>query len=618
MHKKNTPKISALFLAIFILFAGFLFFDVTLNVKAVGFNEALKTENPTPSTVSAIKSPENAISTIALDPTKTVAEVSHGGVKPPDKSRNTISCLNPLNLPKCILLGILEMVGWLLSAAAMMFGWVVDADKLSAVISNPAIYTVWTEVRDFINIFFILALLYSAFSIIFQVGGKFGEKKIILTIVLMALLVNFSFPITRFVIDASNSLMYTLLLQFFPANADNPQAILTSISESTGIKDILNPIGDPSFSQLFASIIFVFILALTFLAMAVLFLIRVVALAILIIASPVAFVESIMGKDSIGFWDKLFKYAFFGPIMVFVLHIAISTMKAMGEASKLATGAQGDNVITAMAQFSIPLVILWMGMGIAQKMGIEGASAVVGKAQNFAKGTGTSIWKATSIPGGFKKTMDHYNKKGAPGFLGKIPGLRGSEKTEATEDRIKGFLIKGPKGWKDAKKDTAKKSFDEDTKKASEGLESETTNTLTAHLDDPANINRARTDKSAAVKYAGHAKQLLSDPAKMDEWKNTLQNNTDLITVANRTVDREVNDPATQTSLRIAAENTARSANLISGTSEWSYSVANAHAQAETAKRTELYQRTMENIVTQEIKNVRDNVKSLRNTHTDI
>lgn len=409
MKNKNPNKITTLFLSIFIILVGFLF-----NVQN---SQAIETSTWDPTTVGHVPdtatpiNDDTAIEVRTIDPAKageTIHEVN---------TKEVCGGVGLIN-GKCFLVGILNLNSWFLAAAAALFGFVVDADKLQKVVADPALYTVWMEVRDFLNIAFILFLLYSAFSIIFQIGGKFGEKKIILTIVLMALLVNFSFPIARFIVDASNSLMYTLLVQFFPASAKDPTSIFTGITTGGAIETILKTNTSASYTQLFAAIIFTFLLAMTFLALAVLFLIRIVALAILIIISPVAFVGNIAGKD-FGWWDSMIKYAFFGPIMIFVLHIAIFTMTAVGNSANLASS---DNIISAMANMIIPIVILWMGMGIAQKMGVEGASAVVGKVQGWSKSVGKAPGKAawwatkkgadaTGIPGGIKQKWSSVKDK---------------------------------------------------------------------------------------------------------------------------------------------------------------------------------------------------------------
>ena len=62
----------------------------------------------------------------------------------------------------------------------------------------------WAVVRDFSNIFFILVLLYVAIQTILGLGHE--TKKIIVKVVIMALLINFSMFFTKIVIDSSNIL----------------------------------------------------------------------------------------------------------------------------------------------------------------------------------------------------------------------------------------------------------------------------------------------------------------------------------------------------------------------------------------------------------------------------
>lgn len=69
----------------------------------------------------------------------------------------------------------------------------------------PFVDNIWSLIRDFANIFFILILLYAAFQIILGLGHG-GGKKMIASVILMALLINFSLFISRVIIDTSNVL----------------------------------------------------------------------------------------------------------------------------------------------------------------------------------------------------------------------------------------------------------------------------------------------------------------------------------------------------------------------------------------------------------------------------
>jgi len=304
--------------------------------------------------------------------------------------------LNPSTWVPCMLLAVLDFAGYLLSSAGTLFEWIVNVNNFNAVVNSSVTYAIWTNVRDVLNIAFIMMLLFSAFCTIFQVE-KYSYKKILLNLVIMALLVNFSFPITRFIIDIANSMMYTFIQSLFPNNG-----ITSALTDFTGKANLsagLSP-ETMSWSGLIAAIVFVFILAVSLLAVGIMLVIRMVALALLIIFSPVAFVASILPDTSSysgQWWSNLFKYAFFGPIMIFIIYISTRLM-TLSQSSLLVgfvqianKNSKDVNVVTTMAYLSIPIVLLWLGMGIAQSMSIAGASAVMGGAQKFLGWAGSTF-----------------------------------------------------------------------------------------------------------------------------------------------------------------------------------------------------------------------------------
>jgi hypothetical protein len=323
----------------------------------------------------------------------------------------------------CTLLVVLRLMGFLLSLSATLFSWMINPVNMMSLIDNPIIYASWAMIRDVLNIGFILVLLFSAFATVFQMSS-YNYKNILRNVVLMALLVNFSYPISRFIIDLSNSMMYYFVNAFSLGELSlNPFA---DIANSSGVAHIINSgSGSSDSTYLLAAIIFVFILAITFLVIAVLFVVRTVALALLIVFSSVAFVgvaiPSLSGKAS-AWWDNLFKYAFFGPIMIFMLYIAMEMMRyastvGMGNMQQIAQGQANDpNFIAAMAFFAIPIVILWFGLGVAQSMSIAGASAVTGKGRDAIRWAGRNVggvrpvaswgFKKSGVPGGVKKRYE--------------------------------------------------------------------------------------------------------------------------------------------------------------------------------------------------------------------
>lgn len=232
---------------------------------------------------------------------------------------------------------------------------------ISSYLYGDFIKEAWVVVRDISNIFFILILLYAAIEMILGLGH--GAKKTIGSVVIMALLINFSMFFTRVVIDSSN----ILALVFYNSIdvAPNPNipvadpAISGSLTKVTqkdisgnlvGAFDITKVMRPEMFTTqisvlgyaqeklqdttslmitilivagtifLFASYAF-FIAGLSFLG-------RLVELWILLIFSPFAFMSyalPVLGNiEGIGWknWlHKLLSTAFMAPIFMFFLYL---------------------------------------------------------------------------------------------------------------------------------------------------------------------------------------------------------------------------------------------------------------------------------------------------------
>lgn len=344
-----------------------------------------------------------------------------------------------LEVFKCLLLYILYFAKLLLNIAFNLFKWTIDVDSLNKVMGSSVIYQIWKIVRDMFNIIFIMTLLFSAFATVLQIE-KYNYKRILLNLVIMALLVNFSFPITRFIIDISNVIMY-----FFVNTLLNGGSGADDLLSSSALGTMLSSISvKDSLLFLIAAIVFVFIFAITILVLAVLLLIRTIALSILIIFSPIAYVGSIipgtsLAKTASDWWSKLMEYAFFGPTMVFLVYIAAKMMTIVpkDEFDKIAsvnnTDSQTAAFIAAATFYVIPLAILWMGMMSAKRGSIEGSSIIVGYGQKAAgwggrkvrtvitspytgsKSAAKGIWKRSGIPGGFKQRYEQWKKDGFTG-----------------------------------------------------------------------------------------------------------------------------------------------------------------------------------------------------------
>ena len=325
---------------------------------------------------------------------------------------------NPISSAfKVILFGVLQFIIMLLTLASTVFNWVIEPSVVLNSLSSDAIYKAWSIVRDLLNVTFIMFLLFSAFATVFQIE-KYNYKKTLVMIVIMALLVNFSFPISRFIIDFANLLMYYLVDKLsVGANSLSGDWVINS-AKASSLASVLNGNWNASIPSLIAAIVFVFILAITLLIISVLFLIRIIALSILVVFSPLAFIGAAIppfAKYANDWWNQIFKYAFFGPIMIFMIYLSTELMGMMKAEQvnivKVASDTSSmPGLMSSYVSLMVPVVILWIGLGMAQSMSIAGAGAITGKAKGFMGWAGKTLTGYRALSWGTKAIVGKEGK----------------------------------------------------------------------------------------------------------------------------------------------------------------------------------------------------------------
>ncbi|MEI7719705.1 MAG: hypothetical protein WCI89_00650 [bacterium] len=257
----------------------------------------------------------------------------------------------------------------------------------------------WAAVRDIANMAFIFILVYIAITIILKAETS-GTLKALASVIVMALLINFSFFFTRVVIDSGN----ILAVQFYnaidaPALANAGQTsnagayvasatsglnnggatkdLTATIMNATGIQTILSP---GSFSASFAkntdwltnlitfSFIYIImgallaILAMVFVGAGVKFIIRSVILWFLIIGAPLAFIAKAFSGTKLTKLPKYFdqwmtmlvEFSFFPAFFLFMfwlINIAANQLGAQCATTGVGTGvAQSCGLLGAAFQ----------------------------------------------------------------------------------------------------------------------------------------------------------------------------------------------------------------------------------------------------------------------------
>ncbi len=214
----------------------------------------------------------------------------------------------------------------------------------------PGINIAWKVVRDLMNIAFIFLLVY--YGILVIIGYETTDKirKFITSLVLAAILINFSLFVTKVLIDASNIVtlgIYTNVIGTPPPN-DTNYGLSNKYQEVLGLQGFWSTQsvqlgkGTDNYSYLVAnmmsSILFL-ITAFVFFAVSILFGIRYIVLIVLMALSPVAFMGSALPgvrKWSSQWWNSLWGQLLFAPIFMIMTWIILVL---------LSNGISGANIL---------------------------------------------------------------------------------------------------------------------------------------------------------------------------------------------------------------------------------------------------------------------------------
>lgn len=272
----------------------------------------------------------------------------------------------------------------------------------------------WAASRDVVNLFFIFILLYIAIATILQLSG-YGIKDLLVRVIIIALLVNFSLLATKVIIDASNILalkFYNNIKVKIEAPDDDPGGkfkkgdeiytnspalIFTDVlkfqtifkAKGRGISGFIEKADKFDVALvLFLGTIVLLVVAFVFCAMAVLFIIRSVALIFLMVISPLAFLAMALPATkgyASQWWTKLFKQAFFAPFCLFLLYLSAMIVSSPGfvnitdsDDASFALALSGQSSHFGII-FSYILVIgLLIGsLLVAKEMGAYGADTAI-------------------------------------------------------------------------------------------------------------------------------------------------------------------------------------------------------------------------------------------------
>ncbi|MFH1183090.1 MAG: type IV secretion system protein [Candidatus Moraniibacteriota bacterium] len=328
------------------------------------------------------------------------------------------------------------------------------------------------QVANLCNMLYLVFLLYIAIMSMF---GKTDTYRLLVKLIIAALLTNFSLVLSGVIIDASQVMMHSVFKEnqeFKPGTniignmekvilykdiqESDPGSLISSVSSSETITHIDD---SPTFWEMTVGfffnekneikklisrdlhalelVVFAFAMVVTLVTITVILAIRIVALWILLILSPIAITFSAFPPTE-KYWqqwlESLTKYAFTGPILVFFLWLGNKASETLRTENKLqaltdkyANGVRegesfADDLYVFVVQnfpitfrFFVLLIIIWAGILIANEFGIKGAKGVDGLIKD-TKGLSGGVLKF--IRGSGKLAASTVRGIGRGSFLG--------------------------------------------------------------------------------------------------------------------------------------------------------------------------------------------------------
>ncbi|HLD52395.1 MAG TPA: type IV secretion system protein [Sediminibacterium sp.] len=245
-------------------------------------------------------------------------------------------------------IALFELEMWILPSIAQFNNFT----KLEGVVTG------WTVLRDLSNMFFIVVLLVMAFGTILKMQS-YGYKELLKTLIIMAILINFSKTIAGFLIDIGQVVMLTFVSAIKDVAAGNLTAMFgidkmvqIGIDQSGNPKEITSNSGIV-LAYLLGGIMMMLV-TIVLMAFIVMLVMRIVFLWILVVLSPLAFLANTFPatKKYFSEWfGNLMKEIIVGPVLIFFLWLSLTILN--GDVKSELTQAKSAEVQAQQGQESV-------------------------------------------------------------------------------------------------------------------------------------------------------------------------------------------------------------------------------------------------------------------------
>lgn len=357
---------------------------------------------------------------------------------------------------------ILWMASWFLWVAGWFFNaTIVYSLNMGEFFKHvPIVDMGWKILRDVANLCFIFILLYIAINTILQTKST-DTKRLLIRVVIVAIVLNFSLFFAKVIIDSSN----ILALQFYEkmssvdnSNEDSRSSFDKGISQTfikhLGIENVYRaggsgeeqpiPTGKNTILIMLGGVVLIIVTAFVFMAGAIMFIIRTVTLIFLLILSPLAFLAMILPQTE-GHWKKWIGYllnqSFFAPIYMMMMYLVIAILSTgqfrspQGAKINLASFLSGNADSVGTLYVFVVLIALMLGaLYIAKSLGAVGGDFARNVAGKVTFGAGGWLGRQTAgrLAQRVSKSDFVGNMRNATGFKAPLRSIAGMVDKGAT------------------------------------------------------------------------------------------------------------------------------------------------------------------------------------------
>ncbi len=268
---------------------------------------------------------------------------------------------------------------------------------------SPAVNVGWPIMRDLANMIVVLGFVVIGIATTLRIQ-EYQAKKTLVPLIIAALLINFSLLITGIFIDATN-----IATNFFFSKIGNRAFTLQSLAETFKmVGNIPSDSWTAFLPKIMALMSFNFFAFFVFIFYALLILTRIVALWILVILSPLAFVCYVFpATKSIwqAWWKNFSQWCIIGIPAGLFLYIGSQMITGIID-TPIPTFAPTDflsaetiKTLTGFLSFFLPGLFLIVGFLVSLQFSAMGASAILNAANKYkgvAMAAGLGVLAKTS------------------------------------------------------------------------------------------------------------------------------------------------------------------------------------------------------------------------------